>query len=86
MNQRRRLSILGLAIAIISLSIIGAVAAEADNDNEIILDIEYFQQKHPRFCGQATSQMAINAILGRGPSQWRLLPQKKRKREPSVEL
>ena len=71
MNKRKKLSILGLASAIIALSIISTAAGQANN-NEVILDIEYYHQRHPYFCGPATIQIAINAIQGNAPSQFRI--------------
>ena len=72
MNRRKQLSILGVALVVVCLSIIG-VEADSSNNYKVILEIEYFQQIHPYFCGQATIQMAINTVLGETPSQWRLM-------------
>jgi hypothetical protein len=73
MSRRIRLSFLGLASAIIAMSIISVAAGSVPQDNRAhMIEVEYYQQRHPYFCGQATIQMAINMVQDRNPSQFRI--------------
>ena len=43
------------------------------SDGSMSLDVRYFQQRHPYFCGQACAQMVLYMVEDRVVSQFRLM-------------
>lgn len=77
MNRNKKLSILGLALALILYSVAnGALGGSANPvgvaTRAAFIEVAYVQQQHPYFCGQASVQMVLEMVQDRHVSQFRL--------------
>ena len=69
MNRNKKLTLLGLVVVFIGYSIIfGAIGGSGSNSSAILVNrssfikANYYPQKDPYFCGQASVQMALRMV------------------------